>query len=434
MWLRTLFLLICTIGIPWHATALDLELTQGIRAALPIAILPFAGSGDGSSEATLVEVIRNDLQNSGQFRVVSAEMGEGYDHWRAAGVNNVVTGAIYPQGNHRYQVTFTLRDVFGGQNSHASPVLLSQTFHVGETTLRGLAHHISDLIYQKLTGVQGIFSTKIAYVLVQRSGGKTEDEGGSTKYTLIVADEDGFNPRPLLVSHQPIMSPSWSADARHLAYVSFENHRAAIYIQDLGTGQRRLVSNAPGINGAPAFSPEGQRLALVLTKTGNPKIYVMNLTTQELQEITFGWSIDTEPAWSPDSRSLLFTSNRDGNPQIYRYSFTTGQVSRVTYQGDYNARALFTPDARSVVMMHRNRGLFGIALQDLASSQLWVLAQTGVDESPSLAPNGKMIIYATQYGGRGVLAQVSTDGQIKLRLPAQEGDVQEPAWSPFMNS
>lgn len=420
--------------------ALDLELTQGMIAAIPVAIMPFSGSKTlVSGNETLTQVITNDLQNSGQLRVIGAggqpqnpqdPQHINYAYWRKQGVNDVVMGVIRPLAGNRYQVAFTLIGVFNSAATAKSSnnILLSQSFQVGVNGLRNVAHHISDLIYQKLTGVRGIFSTKIAYVLVQRSLNKP------AKYALEVADADGFNPQALLVSSQPIMSPVWSPDGKRLAYVSFENHHAAIYIQDLTAGQRQLFSAAPGINGAPAFSPDGKYLALVLTKTGNPKIYIMNLATRRLRQITFGWSIDTEPTFALDGKSMLFTSNRDGTPQIYDYAFSTGKITRVTYSGNYNARPSFMPDEQSIIMMHRQNNMFGIARQNLASSQVQVLVQTGSDESPSLAPNGKMVIYATKYGGRGVLAQVSTDGRIKLRLPAREGSVQEPAWSPFLNS
>lgn len=437
--LTTLFIFFFIMLQPAYG-ALDLELTRGIAAALPIAVLPFSGSKVMvSDDETFSDVIKNDLQNSGQFRVIkSGHLPQNqrnisqadYRHWRKLGVNNVVFGTIRKRGMNQYQVTYSLVNVFNSaaQNNGTNNTLLSETFKLNAKGLRNLAHHISDSIYQELTGTRGIFSTKIAYVLVQRAAKKP------TKYTLEVADADGFNPQPLLISNEPIMSPTWSPDGKRLAYVSFENHRATIYIQDLATGQRELVSNAPGINGAPAFSPDGKRLALVLTKTGNPKIYVMELATKSLQNITHGWSIDTEPAWAPDGRTLLFTSNRDGSPQIYNYSFDNGKVNRLTYDGNYNARGSFMPDDKSIIMMHRGNRMFGIAFQNLKTGRVQILAQTGADESPSLAPNGKMVIYATQYGGRGVLAQVSTDGSIKLRLPSREGSVQEPAWSPFLNT
>ncbi len=418
---------------------LDLELTQGVAAAIPIAIVPFKGAGiKVPGDETVGQVIKNDLQNSGEFRVVnSASLAKGSmtkvntDNWRKRGVDYVVALSVAPSGD-QYRVSFQLLSVYKGvaanqaSNQPTNSVLVDQAFDASASALRNVSHHISDLVYKKLIGVRGIFSTKIAYILVQHGQGKP------TRYRLKVSDADGYNPETLLASNEPVMSPAWSPDGKRLAYVSFEGHHSTIFIQNLSNGKRVAVSQLPGINGAPTFSPDGKHLALVLTKTANPKIYVMNLQNKKLREITYGWAIDTEPAFSPDGKKLLFTSNRDGQPQIYEYSLGNSSLKRLSYSGNYNARASFFPDGNSMVMMHRDNGLFGIARQDLQSGQIQTLVQTGDDESPSLAPNGKMVIYATEYGGRGVLAQVSTDGRIKLRLPAQDGTVQEPAWSPFL--
>lgn len=428
------------IIVPMHCfAALNLELTQGIRAAIPVAIVPFANGSSApvAGNTTITKVISNDLQNSGQFRVVTPGFMDqkptnlsqvNFGHWRKVGVNDLVIGAVTTNGNGQYNVSFQLVNVFNDKNATSSAVLLNQSFKVGASGLRQLAHHISDLIYQKLTGIRGIFSTKIAYILVQRANGKP------SKYTLEVADADGFDPRPMLVSTQPIMSPAWMPNGQDIAYVSFEGHHASIYLQNVATGKRQLISDFPGVNGAPDFSPSGNKIALVLSRTGSPKIYVLNLQTHRLTQITHGYSIDTEPNWAPDGKSILFTSNRGGTPQIYRYTLATGQIQRITFDGNYNARASFLPNEQGIIMMHRETGLFGIAKQNLQTGQLTVLTQAGSDESPSVAPNGKMVLYATNYGGRGVLALVSTDGRIKLRLPAREGNVQEPAWSPYLTT
>lgn len=413
--------------------ALDLELTQGVNAAIPIAIAPFAQPelrvpGDQGFS----EIISNDLKNSGQFRIKAASQDPhalsqvDFDYWRGLGANNLVIGSVQSLGDNRYKIHFDLIDVYTGSkgSNNANAVLLSDEFEVSANETRKLAHRISDLIYQKLTGVKGIFSTHIAYVVVQRVVRQP------SVYILNVADADGFNPRPLLRSYEPIMSPTWSPDGSKIAYVSFENHRAGIYLQTVATGARQVVSKVPGINGAPAFSPDGRKLAVVLSSTGNPKIYTMSLGGGQLTQLTTGYSIDTEPNWAPDGQSLIFTSNRGGSPQIYRYHFGSQQISRVTYHGDYNAKASFFPNGEDIIFMHREGALFTIARQNVATGQMRLLSRAGHDESPSLAPNGKMAIYATEYGGRGVLALVSTDGNIKLRLPASEGSVQEPAWGP----
>ncbi|PHQ80199.1 MAG: Tol-Pal system beta propeller repeat protein TolB [Coxiella sp. (in: Bacteria)] len=414
---------------------LSLELTRGMSAAIPIALVPFTNGAMANvpGNTALSGVIHNDLQNSGQFKVIEPGLFDrapantkqvDFKHWQSRGVNNLILGTVRPLADGRYQVSFKLINVY----TPKTPVVITQTFTTTQAGLRVLAHHISDLIFQKLTGSRGVFSTKIAYVLVQN------ENTAAPTYSLEVADADGFNPRQLLTSPQPIMSPNWTPNGQELAYVSFEHHEASIYLQNLATGRRRLVSRFPGINGAPDFSPNGQKLAMVLSTTGNPKIYVFDMNTHKLEQITHGYSIDTEPAWAPDGKSLLFTSNRGGSPQIYRYFFAGNRVARLTFSGNYNARGSFLPDELGIVMMHRASDRFGIAKQDLSSGSVQALTDSGSDESPSVAPNGKMVLYAQNYKGRGVLALVSIDGRIKLRLPAREGNVQEPAWSPFLHS
>ncbi len=391
-----------------------MELTQGVNQAIPIAISPFSGAAvTAGKDQTLDVIIHNDLSNSGQFKIVSI-----------GGADYTLQGSITTSGAN-YSVSVQLQSAFSSA-AGGSPILFKKVFQVKKTELRQLAHTISDLVYEQLSGVRGIFNTKIAYILRQWPA------HSAPVYALEVADQDGFNPQTLLVSSEPVMSPVWSPNGKEIAYVSFEKHRASVYLQNVHNGSRRLISSFDGINGAPSFSPDGSQLALVLTKTGNPKIYTIDLASLNLKQITEGYAIDTEPRWSANGRSLIFTSDRGGAPQIYQYDFNNGRTSRLTFQGNYNARASLLPDGRSMVMMHRENGGFGIAKQDLITGQLQVLTDAGQDESPSLAPNGKMVLYATQYQGRGVLAVVSIDGRIKLRLPAVAGNVQEPAWSPFL--
>jgi len=404
---------------------LDLELTEGVNSALPIAIVPFVGQDIiTDSDKNVHAIISKDLQNSGKFRLLdttnmpnSATID--YSLWQQQKANDVVVGAVKKSSGGQYQVSFTLHDIYGQK------VLLTKNYTVPAAELRILAHHISDLIYQALTGDHGIFSTKIAYVVVERMGTKA-------KYSLEVADVDGFNPRSMLVSSEPIMSPAWSSDGKQIAYVSFEGNRAAIYKQNVATGVRSIVTKYPGINGAPAWSPDGSKMAVVLTQTGYPKIYVLNLANNNLDQLTSDWYLDTEPSWAPDGRSIIFTSDRGGSPQIYRVYLDSKKVERVSYNGSYNARALFTPDGKSVVMLHQDGNGFAIALQDLATQRVNVLTHSGDNESPGVAPNGKMIVYATNSGGKGVLAIISVDGGVKLLLPSRKGSVQEPAWSPYL--
>lgn len=415
-----LFFLLLIFSLPTFAM-LELELTQGSDNAYPIAI---SASDTSQAKENVFAIVSKDLQNSGRFQVredfsTTGQIAFNYSYWKGQKVNAVVQGEVL-KITDGWKVNFSLYDIYNKNQ------LLSQSFKVRETSLHALAHHISDLVYQQLTGDRGIFSTKISYVSVARVLGQP------TKYSLIVSDYDGSNPHALLVSNEPVMSPVWSPNGKEIAYVSFEGNRAAIYTQNILGGSRKLLSKHPGINNAPAWSPDGSKIALVLSDTGYPKIYLLNLNNNALTQLTDGWSLDTEPCWAPDGKSLIFTSNRSGNPQIYRYDFSGRKIERVTYDGNYNARASFTPDGKSIVMLHQQENMFNIAIQDLKSGRVTVLTKTGYDESPSIAPNGKMIVYATNYNNKGILALVSTDSRVKLLFPAKDGgEVQEPAWGKF---
>ncbi len=404
---------------------LEIELTQGVDNAMPMAILPFVGQEHvDTTDGKLTDIVGNDLKNSGRFKLVeSGEVSkEAIDFavWKSQKVEGVVTGQIKVAGRDQLSVTFRIFDVYSQKK------LFEKEYTIKKDRMRKLAHHISDIIYQQFTGDRGIFSTKIAYILVER-------QGRAAKYSLQVTDSDGINAHTLLVSKFPLMSPSWSPDGRNLAYVSFEGHRAAIYLQDIATGNRKILSKFPGINGAPAWSPDGKKMAMVLTQTGYPKIYVLDIASGSLERLTDGWYLDTEPSWSPDGNSLIFTSNRGGGPQIYRVNVENKKVERVTFSGSYNARASFTPKGDTIVMLHQDGEMFSIAAQDLQSGRVTPLTRSGLNESPSLAPNGRMVVYGTNSNGRGMLAEVSIDGRVKLLLPAGKGEVQEPAWSPFLN-
>ncbi len=415
--LITVFLILFTNQL----FALDLELTQGINSALPIAINSF---GSDSTSQEIGQVVENDLTLSGQFKVVSGPMGPNAQSsvgvLKQLGADSVVTGRVSRIGN-RYEVTFTLADAAAN-----GATLLTKTYQINPNEIRPLAHHISDEVYQKLTGERGIFSTRIAYISVQRGGQRT-------RYSLEVADADGHNPQSLLVSSEPIMSPSWSPEGRSISYVSFEKKRAQIYTVSVEDGQRRLITSFPGINGAPAWSPDGRQLAVVLSKSGNPKIYSIDIGSGNMKQLTFGDAIDTEPRFAPDGRSILFTSGRGGSPQVYRLSLADGQVTRVTFEGNYNARASFTPDMKNIVMLHREDRQFNIGLQNASGGPVANLTFSGLDESPSVSPNSRLVLYATRHQDKGVLGIVSLDGRIRMRLPARDGDVQEPAWSPYLS-
>jgi TolB protein len=323
------------------------------------------------------------------------------------------------------QVQYELFDVY--REARMVGEVISGT----EAQLRDIAHQISDVVYEQVTGVRGAFATKILYVTSQRTSATL------TNYQLNMADADGGRAQVLLESQEPIMSPAWSPDARQIAYVSFESSRPRIYIQTLATGEREQLTDFPNINSSPVWSPDGTKMAMVLSKDGNPDIYVMDLRTRELRKVTTHFAVDTEPSWMPDGQSLIFTSERAGNnrPQIYQVSLETGWDERVTFQGIYNSKGAMLQDGQNLVMIHREDASddYHLAIQNLERGTLRTLTTTSLDESPTIAPNASMIMYASKEGGRGVLNAVSIDGRVKFQLPVAQGDVREPAWSPFLD-
>ncbi len=428
---------ICSFIVAWSllifsslANALTIEITQGAEGALPIAVVPMRWLGDPGKPPgeDLSAVVSADLARSGRFKPLPrgdmlARPGQGsevdFRDWRAVSVDTLVVGQVKPNGPGGYLVRFQLFDVYRGEQ------LAGYSIPTTAADLRATAHSIADLIYEALTGEPGAFATRIAYISSIDTG---EDK---RRVELQVADADGENPQTIVSSLEPLLSPSWSPDGRRIAYVSFEQGRPAIWLQEVFTGRREKLTGFKGINGAPAFSPDGRRLALTLSKDGNPDIFVLDLASRQLKALTRHWSIDTEPAWSPDGKQIVFTSDRGGSPQIYRMPATGGEPSRLTFEGSYNAKASFSPDGKRLALVTRDNGSYRIGVLDLANRSLQIVSDGKLDESPSFAPNGSMIIYGSRADGKGVLAAVSTDGRVRQRLRLRTGDVREPVWSPF---
>ena len=410
------------VAAPGHAQ-LRLDITQGVRDAVPIAVVPFGGQAEGGP-SDVAAVVAGDLRMSGRFAplerqdmVARPTIGTEirYEDWRLLKSDFIVVGRVEADA-----VTFELHNVRTGAQ------LLAQRLSATEKNLRATAHRIADLIFERLTGIRGAFSTRIAYVAV-------DGQPPAQRYRLLVADADGYNPRTVLESREPIMSPAWSPDGQNLAYVSFEGRSSAIYVQRLASGERRRVSARAGINGAPAWSPDGSKLALTLSRDGNLDIYTLDLATQTLTRITSDDAIDTEAEWARDGKSLYFTSDRAGNAQVYRVVLDEARkAQRVTFTNGYNARPRLSPDGKELAMVTLDRGGYRIGVMDLASRNLRVLTTGSQDESPSFAPNGSLLIYATRDRGRGALAIVSADGSFQQRLSSDQGDVRDPAWQPFL--
>jgi len=410
---------------------LVIEITRGVDNPTRIAIVPMAWQGSGILPEDISRIVSADLNRSGQFlplredqmplALPSQQSDIVFSDWRRYNTEYIVIGRVEEKPDQSgYKVFFELYDV------HSQRQIFSKVVSGGANSFRDLAHYIADQVYEVLTGFRGHFSTKIVYVRAQRESGREE-------FQLLLADQDGARVQTLLRSREPILSPTWSPGANEVAYVSFEGRKPSIWRQEVRTGKRQKLTDFPGLNSAPAWSPDGTKMAMVLSKDDNPEIYVMDLSTGKLTRLTRHFSIDTEPSWSPDGESIIFTSNRGGRPQIYRVDLQGNNLERITFEGNYNARGRITPDGKHLVMVHRPDGgqMFHIAVQDFLTGQIHILTSTDLDESPTLAPNGRMMLYATKEGDQGILAAVSIDGGVKVRLPSQIGDVREPAWSPF---
>ncbi|WP_299005849.1 Tol-Pal system beta propeller repeat protein TolB [uncultured Shewanella sp.] len=430
-----LILVFCSAPVK---AALDIVITEGVDAARPIVVMPFKWQGQGPAPSQISDVVTSDLTRSGTFNPIdtfglpqkslSGMSDFNPTSWKDVSAEAVVAGTVKPYGAGQYLVNFELIDLIKVQQNPTAMkndfILDSREAVISDAQFRQYAHRISDIVYEQLTGIKGAFLTRIAYVVVKH--------GDKYPYRLMIADYDGYNEQMLLRSPEPLMSPSWSPDGRQLAYVSFENKKSEIYIQDIYTQARTKVTSYPNINGAPAFSPDGKKLAITLSKDGQPDIYIIDIATKALSRVTNHYAIDTEAKWFPDGKSLLFTSERGGRPQLYRVYLDTGKVSRLTFEGQANMGGAVMPDGSGIVFVHKIQGKFHIAKMDLKTRFMDVLTETHLDESPSIAPNGTMVIYGTTYQGKQVLAAVSTDGRFKARLPMGQGEVRSPSWSPYL--
>ena len=409
---------------------LVIEITRGIENPIKIAVVPFRVKSAGAFDVDLARLIEANLERSGQFLRVRRDTMLSlpgpddqifYRDWRAIDSEYTVVGSV-ENDDQGLLVRYGLHDVYGEKL-----VFPIERLSESSDSLRDIGHYISDRIYEALTGVKGIFSTRLLYVSAERRSEKDQT------FKLILSDADGGRPQTIFQSSEPILSPSWSPDGSRVAYMSFKGKRAGIYVQTLASGEVLKVAEFPGLNSAPSFSPDGRKLVMTLSRDGNAEIYVANLRTGELDRMTNHFSIDTEASWSPDGRSILFTSSRGGKPQLYMMNLADKTVKRVTFDGDYNSNGAYTPDGESIVFVHRTNERFHIARMNLKTREIRILTETDLDESPSVAPNGTMLIYATSDEERGLLGLVSMDGRVRVRLPSVSESVREPAWSPFFN-
>lgn len=416
---RRLFLAFSVLTVGLAQAQLSIEITGAGANRIPVAIADF--SGDATAARIVSGTVRADLERSGLFRLVDpagAVLDENspvnHADWKGRGADALAAGSVGRAPDGRMEARFRVYD------TQKAVSLGGAAYITGNDQLRAAGHRIADYIYEKLTGEKGVFSTRIAYVVKSRG-----------QYLLQIADADGQGAATALTSVEPIISPAWSPDGSKLAYVSFEKKKPVIYVHSIATGQRHIVANFKGSNSAPAWSPDGRRLAIVLSKDGNSQIYSVDANGNGLQRLSQSGGIDTEPRYSADGSSIYFTSDRGGSPQIYQVSASGGDARRVTFEGSYNVSPRPSPDGKSLAFISRREGRFQLAVMDIASRQVQVLTDSNKDESPSFAPNSRMILIATEVGGRGVLSAVSSDGRIKQRLTVAAGDVREPAWGPY---
>jgi TolB protein len=420
--IRWLIPLLALAMVPLAARAqLTIEIVGGAGTAVPISIVGFANESNWPLGIT--GVVGADLARSGMFRLVDASgivprptradevrIGD----FRARGADAVVVGSMNPLADGRVEVRFALVDAVKQSE------LANMNYTVTPQQFRATAHRIADVIYEKITGDVGVFSTRIAYITKQ-----------GTRFQIQVADADGFNPQTIVTSNEPLLSPAWSPDGTRIAYVSLENRKPVVYIQSLSTGQRNVVANFKGSNSAPAWAPDGRRLAVTLTRDGGSQIYLINPDGSNVQRVMSSPGIDTEANFTPDGQGLLFTSDRGGSPQIYRVQLGSGAVERLTFEGNYNVSPRAMPDGKGFAFVRREGGRFQIGVQDYATRQVQLLTSGPLDESPSFAPNSRLLLYASQQGGHGILAAVSADGRVKQRIVSPAPDVREPAWGPL---
>jgi len=417
--LGCLALLAVFLVSPLAKAQLRVDISGTGAQQFPVAVADFSGDPAGR---LIAEVIRADLTRSGQFRLINATGAElssdstiPYADWRTRGADYVAYGSVIKTGNNRFEVRYRLADTINQTN------LDGVAYNGTDKELRRIAHQIADRIYEHITGIPGVFATRIAYVL----------KLGNT-YELQIADADGQNPQVALRSREPIISPAWSPDGTKIAYVSFETGKPVVYVHELATSKRVPVANFKGNNSAPAWSPDGKTLAVVLTRDGLSQIYLVNADDgSNLRRLTRSPLIDTEPVFAPDGQSIYFTSDRSGRPQIYQIPVTGGEARRVTFNGDYNISPRISPDGKTLLVVTKRGGAFRIASIDLATGTETLLTQGPDDQSPSFAPNGKQVLYASKQGGRNMLAGVSSDGRMRQTLSVLNGEIREPTWGPF---